>query len=137
MTLIKIYCVLFFLSVLALQPIYSASKYIVPVLGFVILFVARGLSGHKWALTKIIIGIILLSNFAFITVSAIKQIGDNVAYLKGDHYAGYDIKTRAMFEELETIDIPPNTEVWCRKPEFLYILRGVKSRYPWDDKETK
>jgi len=153
MTFIEIYCILFFLSVLALQPIYSAAKYVVPVLGFVILFVARGILkgintiGKENGAVKavgacsqplfFILLAILLSNVAFITVSAIQQIKYNILYLQGDKYAGYDAKTRAMFEELETIDIPKGAEVFCRKPEFLYLIRGIRSAYPHDFKGAK
>jgi hypothetical protein len=193
--LIKIYTALFFFSVLALQPIYAASKYIVPILGFVILFVARSLAVKyreivsvngcvqrklqttHWETDNVAYGLwqaiwdkgrtlnrpkkvnhngnrapsvhrqlfcvpaillaVLLLNACFITQLAIKQVDNNVHYLKGDKYAGYDAKTRAMFEEFETIDIPKGAEVFCRKPEFLYYLRGIQSKYPWNDKETK
>ena len=133
MKFILTYCLLFLLSILLWHPLYASDKYLLPLVPLIILFLARAVVRDRRV--KLIAFAILLANFAFIAVSAIKQISDNVAYLHGDKYAGYDAKTRAFFVELETADLPQGAEIFCRKPEFLYILRGVKSRYPWDEEK--
>jgi hypothetical protein len=132
--------------------LYCADKYLLPLVPLIILFLARGFgekykydwgrkrrrqSGRCVYPTLFILLAILLANGIYLGVSAFRQVDNNVRYLKGDRYAGYDAKTRAMFEELETIYIPKGAEVFCRKPEFLYYLRGIPSKYPWSDKEAK
>ena len=158
MKFIKLYCLLFLLSVLLLQPVWSSEKYILPLIPFFLIFLARGMvvklnknlpccdskfHGKRYFLKRwktLTSSIILL---AFLTLNAIyigeqsfRQITNNIDYLKGDRYAGYPPEVRQYFEQLERLrGLPDSTVVVARKPEFVYIISGKKAIYPWQMEE--
>ena len=148
---------------LLLQPVWSAGKYILPMIPFFLIFVARSLvrlsskqSGNdapmiqiraRWAdhlkgsrvgYPTIILLVFLLSNAIYIGNLAVKQVNDNIRYVRGDKYAGYPPEARQMFLEMERAKgLPDNVVLVCRKPEFLYLVSGKKSIYPWEVKEER
>ena len=147
MRLVKLYCLLFLLSVLLLQPVWSSEKYILPMIPFFLIFVSIALwrivhSGkQRWVntMTMCAVAILLLSNAIYIGRQAFRQITNNIDYLKGDRYAGYPPETRQMFLEMERArELPDDVQIVCRKPEFLYLVSGgKKSVYPWQVKEVQ
>ena len=141
MQIIKYFFALFALSALLWHPIYSADKYIYPILWIVLLWAGRKM-GNKFAFgggrrdkcipTAVLLALIFLSNAIYIGKTAIKAVGNNIRYAQGDRYAGYPPTVKQMFLDFERArELPAGTRIVCRKPELLYITSGGRaSEYP-------
>ncbi|MBM3312958.1 phospholipid carrier-dependent glycosyltransferase [candidate division WOR-3 bacterium] len=114
--------------------IWLTERFLLPFLPLVVVFLFGGVrwlsSRLKWRwFVPGLAGLLVLANAVRMHALARQAIGDNLGYLKGDHYSGYPIDWRRYFEAIEWIkaNTPENALVLARKPEFVYLLSGRRS----------
>ncbi|MGB3340507.1 MAG: glycosyltransferase family 39 protein [bacterium] len=119
--------------------IWSSERLLLPFLPLFIISFYRGLiwMGKKIRFryfTYLIIGIFVLLNAISIFKESKRAYKDNIAYLRGDEYAGYQEPWRHYFETIDWIDknLPTRSVILARKPELVYLKSGRKSLgYPF------
>jgi hypothetical protein len=119
--------------------VWSSERLFLP---FLPLFIINFYRGLIWLAKKIrfryftylIIGIFVLLNAISIFQESKRTCRDNIAYLRGDKYAGYQETWRHYFETIDWIDknLPTKSVILARKPEFVYLKSRHKSLgYPF------
>lgn len=133
-TLIDVY---FLMSVIVLfiwPKVWSSDRFFLPIIPVFIIYVFTGL---HWLQNKLkskyflpaIIGISIFLNIFNIIPQVKITLANNIAYIKGNHYAGYPVDWQNYFRVIEWLgkNIPEDKIIMARKPEFVYLLSGRKS----------
>jgi len=139
MSIVEFYFI-FGCAVLLFWPrVWSSERLLLPFLPLFIIYFYYGLT---WIGKKIkfryfaylILGVLTLLNAIVIFRESIISYKNNIAYLNGDKYAGYQETWRHYFETVDWIDknLPTRSVILARKPEFVYLKSGRKSlSYPF------
>jgi hypothetical protein len=144
-SIVEIYVVLSLVVILLWPRIWSSERFILAVIPFLAFYVFGGLVwlarkirfGH---LIKIVVGILVITNFVAIILYSRGTIRNNIEYVKGDKYAGYTDDWRNYFEVIAWVreNIPNDKIIMARKPEFVYLLSRRKSlTYPITSDHSK
>ena len=142
--IIELYFIFGCIVILIWPRVWSSERLLLP---FLPLFIVCFYQGIVWLAQKIrlryfiylIIGIFVSLNAFNIYRESMKSFKNNIAYIKGDEYAGYQDIWRHYFETIDWIDknLPARSIILARKPEFVYIKSGRKSLgYPFIPEPT-
>jgi hypothetical protein len=142
---IEIYVILSLVIILLWPRIWSSERFLLTIVPFFVFYVFGGLVWFARKirfehLMKLVIGILVLTNFVAIVLYSRGMIRANTNYLKGDRYAGYPDDWRNYFEVITWVNenIPDGNIIMARKPEFVYLLSRRKSlTYPITDDHNK
>lgn len=123
--------------------VWTSDRFLLPLLPVMIIYLLLGLirlsARIKYLIPALSIFFILVNTLA-IFAQARAAVTNNRAYLRGDHYAGYEPVWRRYFETIDWIkkNIPDDKIILNRKPEFVYLLSGHKSFiYPFTTNSDK
>ena len=134
-------CAVFAAPLLLCWPhVWASERFLLPFLPLVVVFLFYGVDwlGAKLGWRRFapaFIGALVLANTVHMASLARKAVSDNLGYLRGDRYSGYEIDWRRYFEAIDWIkETPADAVVLARKPEFVYLLSGRRSFcYPFSD----
>lgn len=143
--LIDLYFIMSIVVLFIWPKVWSSARFFLPVIP---LFLIYMFSGIIWMQKKLklkyllpaIIGITIFLNLFNIIPQIKTSIVNNLAYIKGNHYAGYPVDWQRYFEMIKWLDknIPDDKVIISRKPEFIYLLSGRKSFcYPFTSDADK
>jgi hypothetical protein len=114
--------------------VWFTERFLLAFLPLVVMFLFSGVDwlGAKlgWRrFAPVFVGVLVLANTFHMTSLACKAVSDNIGYLRGDRYSGYEMDWRRYFEAIEWIKAhtPEDAVVMARKPEFVYLLSGRRS----------
>ena len=135
---IELYFILSIMVMLVWPRIWSSERFVLPVLPFFVFYVFGGLLWIAGKIrfeyfVKIVIGILIFTNFVAIILYSRGTIRANMSFLKGDRYAGYHDDWRNYFMIIDWVgeNSPSDKIIMARKPEFVYLLSRRKSlTYP-------
>lgn len=138
-TFLEIYFVVSVVLLLAWPDVWSSDRFLLPVLPIVMIYMYHGVAWLKdkvkfGYLVEVFAGIIIVLNTIDIIPAVRQSVALNMAYVKGDDYAGYSSDWRRLFEiiELTKTHVPQGSVIMARKPEFVYLLGRHKSLiYPF------
>jgi hypothetical protein len=128
-------CAIFAAPVLLCWPdLWANERLLLPFLPLVVIFLFSAVDwfgarlGWRW-FAPAFVGVLVLANAVQMTSLARKAVSENLGYLRGDRYSGYDLDWRHYFETIEWIrtHTPDDAVVMARKPEFVYLLSGRRS----------
>ncbi len=133
-SLVEVYFIFAIVILLIWPRVWSSDRFLLPVLPlfiiyfFVILFWLQTKLKSKYFVT-VIAGIMIFLNVLWFIPEAKRTLVNNLAYIKGDKFAGYTTDWRRYFEVIEWINrnIPREKVIMARKPEFVYLLSRHKS----------
>lgn len=129
-------CYFFFgIGVLLLWPkVWSSDRFLLPILPLFVLYffqtvVVIGRRINRRFFMPALTGTLVLINCFALVPGIVNASADNLAYLKGDKYAGYDTAWRRFFETLDWLrrDVAADKAVLGRKPEFVYLIGRHRS----------
>lgn len=134
-TVIEYYFIISVLIMFSWPRIWSASRFMLPLMPIIIIYFFCGLSlvarrvRVKYLAEVIVVAVIAL-NIVKIFPGAKQAMRFNVAYFSGDKYAGYTPQWRSYLKVIEWIPshIPDDKIIAARKPQFVYLLSKHKSR---------
>lgn len=137
--IIELYFIFGCAVILIWPRVWSSERLLLPFLPMFIVCFYRGIA---WIAERVkfhyiiysIVGIFIILNAISIFRESVKATKDNIAYLRGDEYAGYDDIWRHYFETIDWIDknLPAKSVILARKPEFVYVKSRHKSLgYPF------
>ncbi len=137
----ELFFVFGFIILLVWPKIWSSERFLLPILPMVILNFFFGLYwlankiNYKYVAELVVIVLVIL-NIVANALYASSVVRNNVEYIKGDSYAGYEYDWRRYFEMIDWIEkhIPEDKIIMARKPEFVYLLsRHTSFAYPITD----
>ena len=125
----------FAVSVLLAWPtVWSSDRFLMIILPLFFIYVYSGL---LWLVNRVrvkyviegFIGLIICLNVIGMVEIVRPATKYNIAYLKGDRFAGYNPDWRRYFEIVSWIRrrTPAGSVIMARKPEFVYFLSGRRS----------
>ncbi len=133
-TILETYFIFSVGILLAWPEVWSSDRFLLPLMPVVLIYIYYG---FIWLQEKlrikyfvfIVSGVIIILNIISIVSQIKTTVKYNLAYIKGDKYAGYPMDWRRYFEMIEYVkkSIPENEVVMARKPEFVYLLSKHKS----------
>lgn len=133
-TLIDVYFIISIIVLFIWPKVWSSDRFFLPIIPIFVIYIFTGL---KWLQNKLkskyflpaIIGISIFLNILNIIPQVKATVANTLAYIKGNHYAGYPLDWQRYFEMISWIDknIPEDKVIMARKPEFVYLLSGHKS----------
>ncbi|OPX17379.1 hypothetical protein BXT86_06800 [candidate division WOR-3 bacterium 4484_100] len=144
-SILEFYLLLAVVVLLGWPRVWSSDRFLLPVLPLLLIYIFYGLKSlskrFKFRyLPQSLVGFIVLLNIIHLIPLIGKTVENNLAYLRGDKYAGYTQDWKRYFEVIEWIKkkVPEDKIIMARKPEFVYLLSGRKSRlYPFTRNHQK
>lgn len=136
---IRVYFLLNVIVLFIWPRIWSSERFLLPILPIYIIYMFYGIFwlGRRIKLRyfiPVVVGIFVFLNLLDIVSQARGTFTNNIAYVKGDKYAGYTNVWRHYFEIIDWIkeNIPKGKVIMARKPELVYLIAGHKSfKYPF------
>lgn len=142
-----VYFVFAIIVLLAWPHVWSSDRFLMTILPLLVIYIFSAL---LWMVSKVKVkyvieafaALIICLNIVRMTTIVRYSTTYNIAYLKGDRLAGYNLDWRRYFELIDWIRrrTPPGSIIMARKPEFVYLLSRRKSFiYPFttDHKEIR
>lgn len=134
--LIDAYFIISMLVLFIWPRVWSSERFFLPIIPFFAIYFFKGIIllqkklKAKYFLPASV-GLTIFLNILVIMPQIRTSIATNLAYLRGNHYAGYPLDWQRYFEMINWIDknIPEDKVIMARKPEFVYLLSGHKSFY--------
>lgn len=133
-TVIDVYFTISILVLFIWPKVWSSERFFLPIIPFFAIYFLKGiiLLQNKLKAKYFLpasIGLTIFLNILVIIPQIKTSIANNLAYLRGNHYAGYSMDWQRYFEMINWIDknIPEDKVIMARKPEFVYLLSGHKS----------
>lgn len=134
LTILETYFIFGIGVLLAWPRVWSSDRFLLPLIPIMLIYIY---SGFIWVQDKlkiknlvlVISGLIIILNVISIITQAKTSVNYNLAFMKGNKYAGYSMDWRRYFEMTEYIrkNIPKEKIIMARKPEFVYLLTKHKS----------
>jgi hypothetical protein len=144
-TVLAPYAVLGFLVLLAWPEVWSGERFALPLVPVLAVYVFLGLDKlgrslkSKWVV-PVAAGVIVVLNLVAVGITAAQAMPDLVRYAKGDRYAGYSPGWRRYMQAAEWLRVNATKDkvVLARKPEFLFLVSGLKSFcYPFTNDRAR
>jgi len=136
-TVIEVYFVISIAITLSWPKIWSSSRFLVPLMLFLIFYFSAGIFWAARRINSMHVGIVILVTIAVLNSIGLFALGRqalryNATYLTGDKYAGYPPADRNYFEAIDYIEdnVPKNKVIIARKPQFVYLISRCKSFKP-------
>ena len=119
------------LILLLWQPVWSSDRFLIPLIPIFLIMIYSVIRYTRIEKSLFITLFVLASmgfNISHYIIQSRQAVENNIAYIKGDKYAGYSMEWQNYFEcikQLEKID--NDATVIARKPEYVYWLSGKQS----------
>jgi hypothetical protein len=138
-TVLELYAVAAGLVLLAWPEVWSGDRFLLPLLPLVMLYLWTGLKKlaervRRPMAAKIAVGLLIGTNLVFVGLGTPRRVNANLAWLRGDHAAGYEPDWRSYFAAVYWLacNSRPADVVLARKPEYVYLLARRRSAcYPF------
>jgi len=119
------------LIILLWQPVWSSDRFLIPIIPIVLIMIYMVLKYVRIERSLLVMLFVLIGmgfNISHYIIQFRQTVEDNIAYIKGDEYAGYPLEWQNYFETIKQLEkIDNDAFVIARKPEYVYWLSGRKS----------